>query len=151
MHRGFTLIEVLVAMAIAALALAVAVPQVRGTVDAVRVRTAAATLANELRAARAQAMRALEETVLRVDVDARSYRVGDRQQSLAVPSTTAIAITAARSEQESDVGGAIRFFPDGSSTGGRIMIGREPRPSYRIDVHWLTGKVTLTSGHEDPG
>jgi len=42
----------------------------------------------------------------------------------------------------------IRFFPDGSSTGGNIELSRKHR-EVRIDVDWLTGTVAM--GGEGPG
>jgi general secretion pathway protein H len=38
--------------------------------------------------------------------------------------------------------GAIRFFPDGGSTGGRITLAAGER-KYDVDVDWLTGRVTI--------
>ena len=43
---------------------------------------------------------------------------------------------------ESEARGAIRFFPDGSSTGGRITLSTD-RLAYLVDVDWLTGKIHL--------
>jgi general secretion pathway protein H len=39
--------------------------------------------------------------------------------------------------------GAIRFYPDGSSTGGRITV-TFGRTQYLVDVDWLTGRVSIT-------
>ena len=38
--------------------------------------------------------------------------------------------------------GAIRFYPDGSSTGGRITVASGER-KYLVDVDWLTGRVSI--------
>ena len=38
--------------------------------------------------------------------------------------------------------GKIRFFPDGSSNGGRVTVGVGER-GFEIDVDWLTGHVTI--------
>jgi len=37
---------------------------------------------------------------------------------------------------------AIRFFPDGSATGGRISLGTQDA-GWRVDVRWLTGEVSV--------
>ena len=43
------------------------------------------------------------------------------------------------------------FFPDGSSTGGRITL-RSEVSAYRVDVDWLTGQVRVHAGAVDePG
>jgi general secretion pathway protein H len=43
---------------------------------------------------------------------------------------------------QDEAAGSIRFFPDGSSTGGRVMIaaGNE---KLSVDVNWLTGRVSI--------
>ena len=38
--------------------------------------------------------------------------------------------------------GGIRFFPDGSSTGGRVTLSHGSR-QYFVDVDWLTGRVSV--------
>ena len=38
--------------------------------------------------------------------------------------------------------GAVLFFPDGGSTGGRITIVRDQR-RYDVRIDWLTGQVTV--------
>ncbi|TCV91049.1 hypothetical protein EC912_1171, partial [Luteibacter rhizovicinus] len=38
--------------------------------------------------------------------------------------------------------GRIRFFPDGSSTGGRVTLGRGTR-EWHVNVGWLTGAVSV--------
>ena len=38
--------------------------------------------------------------------------------------------------------GSIRFYPDGSSNGGRVTVGAGGR-AFAVDVDWLTGHVTI--------
>ena len=49
---------------------------------------------------------------------------------------------AAQSEVESARKGSIRFYADGSSTGGRITVSSGER-KYLVDVDWLTGRVSI--------
>ena len=37
---------------------------------------------------------------------------------------------------------SIRFFPDGSSTGGHISL-IEGKTEYRVNVDWLTGRIAI--------
>jgi general secretion pathway protein H len=37
---------------------------------------------------------------------------------------------------------AVRFFPEGTATGGRIVL-RNQRAAWQVDVQWLTGEVSL--------
>ena len=53
----------------------------------------------------------------------------------------------ANRERLSDHEGAIRFYPDGSSSGGRISLRHGARATV-IDVNWLTGKITSAERQE---
>ena len=55
----------------------------------------------------------------------------------------------ARSELEEEGIGRIRFFPDGSSTGGHIDLLRD-EALWRIEVMWLTGDAKLREGADAP-
>jgi general secretion pathway protein H len=46
-------------------------------------------------------------------------------------------------ERRTAVQSAIRFNPDGSSTGGRITVGDAVR-KIAVGVDWLTGRVSLS-------
>lgn len=50
--------------------------------------------------------------------------------------------TSAREDQANATTGRIRFFPDGSSTGGRITLKRGQR-EWHVNVAWLTGAVSV--------
>ena len=51
----------------------------------------------------------------------------------------------AQSEIVDDRRGAIRFYPDGSSTGGRVTVAAGER-RLLVDVDWLTGRVSIKEG-----
>jgi general secretion pathway protein H len=53
-----------------------------------------------------------------------------------------LKLLTAQTEVESDHRGSIRFYPDGSSTGGRITVSSGER-QYLVDVDWLTGRVAI--------
>ena len=38
--------------------------------------------------------------------------------------------------------GGVRFYPDGSSTGGRVLISRGGH-GYQVGVTWLTGRIAI--------
>ncbi len=56
---------------------------------------------------------------------------------------TEISFVSARQEQIDENTSAIRFFADGSSTGGRIVAQRKGK-QVQIIVDWLTGDVTVS-------
>jgi general secretion pathway protein H len=59
-----------------------------------------------------------------------------------LPEGSTAEITTAQSLVSDDDRGAIAFFPDGSSSGGRIRLGLDGHVR-RIDVEWLTGRIAL--------
>ncbi len=139
---GFTLIELLVVLAISALALAVVPPLFSRALPGVQLKAGARDLAAGLRAARARAVARHRPVALHLDLERREARVDGRPRAIHLRGDWPIRLTAAESELGDPARGAIRFFPDGSSTGGRIALG-EPGHGYRVDVDWLTGQVTL--------
>ena len=54
----------------------------------------------------------------------------------------AVRFTGAREAQARAGEGAILFFPDGGSTGGRVTLA-SGRAAWSVDVGWLTGEVRL--------
>ena len=135
---GFTLAELLVVIGIIALVLAgtlSAKPKAVATRVAVTARSVTATL----QLARAQAMSSNAETLFRIDVE--KGRFGLSSSMHALPRGMMAAVVVAETERAGDLG-AIRFYPDGQSSGGEIALTLEGR-SARIAVNWLTGEPRL--------
>ncbi len=140
--KGFTLLELLVVLAITGLVVALAPPMLPNVLDSLRVKQAARELSTALQLARGQAIARQDEVTLLLDVNERFYTIGKVSRQLTVPDDTYLVLTTATVEQVSEDSGRIRFFADGSSTGGRIEIRRAPH-QYIIDVNWLTGRVSI--------
>jgi len=136
------LVELLVVMVIAALLLSVIPPLFSAAVPGVQLKGAARELAAALRYARGRAVVGQQTAALLLDVEARQYRVTGRERIYALPKSLELELFAARSEQTTGNSGGIRFFPDGSSTGGRVTLKAGER-SYKVDVDWLTGRVRI--------
>ena len=121
-------------------AVAVSVSVTHGLASA-RVRAASSELAGALRATRAQAIVHSEERVFDVDTRSNSY-AGAKQRNVALPKGLKVSITSAKEDRPNDHTGRIRFFPDGSSTGGRITLTAGQR-EWHVNVSWLTGEVQV--------
>ena len=141
-HQGFTLLELLVVLAIITLILAIVPPMLGNVLASSHVKSATRELAAGLKYARSQAINRQEEMTLSLHVDGKYYVVGKKRKRLDVPNDTTMTLITARSEQLSTKEGAIRFFPDGSSTGGQIKI-KHASSEYIVDVNWLTGRVRI--------
>jgi general secretion pathway protein H len=141
-QRGFTLLEIVVVLAIAGIAYAVllAVPA-RGASIA-DLKGSARVLASGLRQAQSTAMATKRDALLTIDLDAREFQLPGEKESRKLPDNIELKLYTAQSEVVSDKRGSIRFYPDGSSTGGRITVASGER-KYLVDVEWLTGRVTI--------
>lgn len=147
-HRsaaGFTLIEmlaVIVLIAIAASVTAVALRgRARGQLDATAQRVAAG-----LRDTRTRAMATGKPQWFSVDLRARTFAAPGREPR-AWPNGATLKVTSAAEDVRQAGVARIRYFPDGSSSGGNIVLVDEHR-SVRVDVDWLTGAVTVDQRHE---
>lgn len=141
--RGFTLIELLVVLAIVAIVSTLAVPLVFNAMPGVALEGAAREVAAALRAGRGRAIAGNREVAFTLDVDSRRFAVsGPGAMRGTLGKDLDISFTTARSELADETTGVIRFFPDGSSTGGRISLARGER-EYHVDVDWLTGRISV--------
>ena len=138
---GFTLLEMLIMIAILALATAVAMPILARPSDGVRLQATARDLINALRLTRAMAIARNAEIALTIDIDKRTFAsAAIRTQSFGPDIAT--ELTFAKPEQTARSSGGFRFFPDGSSTGGDVHLRLRGRKT-NICVDWLTGEAQL--------
>lgn len=140
-NRGFTLIEVLVVVMVIGLAMAVVAGTMGTGMAGQQMRSASRDMVAALRHTRGQAIVKREAQVLSIDVEGRSYTAAGRATAT-LPKGLDLDVETARSEVSADGIASIRFFPDGSSTGGSIELSRGTAV-WRIEVNWLTGEVVL--------
>lgn len=125
------MLELLVVLLIAASAVALVMPQLPGARLPILLKGGARELAAALRASRSEAIARQREVAFTLDPATRA-----RLEPLTV-------------EIAGGADGAIRFFPDGSSSGGRIVLAAAGRTAS-VEVHWLTGKVAIAqSGRQE--
>lgn len=141
---GFSLLELLVVLVLMSVVAATVIPGLvaTGTTDT---QAAARTLAAGLRRARSQAIQHSHPQSLTLDVQRREFELSFENRARKLPPGIDLTLFTARSALESAERGAIRFFPDGGSTGGRITV-RGPNTETRVDVDWLTGRVSILAG-----
>ena len=113
-----------------------------------RLRAEAREVAAQLRYTRAQAIATGRAQRFTIDPAAHAWtapggRSGELTRQLAV------AFYGAREVQPRPGEGAILFFPDGASTGGRVQLSAK-RAALNVDVAWLTGEVTFERGEAVP-
>jgi general secretion pathway protein H len=105
------------------------------------VKAAAQLAASRLRDLRAAALSSGSERVAIIDVGARKIHFGDGGAPLPLARSIAVAFTGAEGEQRSESRMGVRFYPNGSSSGGTIRL-RSERQAYEVRINWLTGRVS---------
>jgi general secretion pathway protein H len=140
--RGVTLLELLIVMALMALLAGVVMPMFGGGVSTTELRSSARQIAAGLRSARSEALAQRRETFLVLDVAGKRFKVGQDPKEHKLPGGVELKLFTAQNDLVDASTGAIRFFPDGGSNGGRITIAAGTR-KYEVDVDWLTGRVAI--------
>jgi len=142
-YSGFTLIEVLVVLGILTLLLAIIPPSLPNVINSTKIKTATRDIAASLKITRSQAINQQREARLTLNVKNKLIHLGKQQKRLELPEGTELSLVTASTEQRSEDEGSILFFPDGSSTGGRIEVAYA-QDRFMIDVNWLTGKIKIS-------
>ncbi len=140
---GFTLIELLVVLLIMGVLITLAPAAFHRIAPGLEMKTAAREVAGVLRQARGQAIRDNRETAVLIDTEAKVYRLDQGARRHELSAALQVTLVTATSEQLDDTRGRIRFFPDGTSTGGRVTLSRDDR-KFDITVDWLTGLVAIS-------
>jgi general secretion pathway protein H len=136
---GFTLIEMLVVLTIVALMMAVVVPAINRGMS-VTANDVARDVQIGLRKARADAVTQQKSQAFVVDTQNREFQIRGRKTTRL---SEGIELTAKVAQSEAmDGKAAVRFYPDGSSTGGRIGVHQDDE-QILINIDWLTGRVSL--------
>ena len=137
---GFTLIEILVVLAILGVAMGLIIGRGPMRSRGLEARAAAGALAQTLRAARALAIVSDHDVAVAIDPPHHLFAIdGGARQSLAA--NLAITVPEAALHGPGQVR-LIRFSPDGSATGGQVVLGTG-RHRLGITVEWLTGRVSV--------
>jgi general secretion pathway protein H len=139
---GFTLIELLVVLFIMGLVIFLAPAAFQRAVPAMETKAAARAVAVAFREGRSVAIRDNREIPVIIDLDARTVRVGAGQYPTRLSRRLRLSLLTGRSELIGKSAGQIRFFPDGTSTGGRVTL-TAGGSRYNVVVDWLTGLAAI--------
>jgi general secretion pathway protein H len=140
---GFTLAELLVVLAILSLMVALALPVLDRAMPSLALKSTAGEIAVALRQARGQAIGSNVEVAVLVDLDGRQVSLGSREP-IVIDERYGISLFTGAEELVDRGAGRIRFYPDGTSTGGRISLWLDQR-RFDVTVDWITGDVEIKS------
>ena len=139
--QGFTLLELLVVIVLLSLMVVIVPPSLSRPANA-ELKMVTQNMVSALRYTRSLAIAKKQAATFDLDVNERLYRYPGRSNSQPFDESLRVKYTAARSEFLNDTTGSIRFYPDGSSTGGEIIISQDQR-QQKISISWITGKVSV--------
>jgi general secretion pathway protein H len=146
-EAGFSLLEIMIALAIMALAVSLVGVAFARSSAGFRFDAATQDLALSLREAQARALRSGREVSVSIDVDARRYQL-QQDSPVDLPSGAEVRVVSAGQVMGPDRRPVFTFSPDGGSSGGTITLTEQGR-SATIMVDWLTGSVGMADGGEN--
>lgn len=143
---GFSLIEVIAAMTVLALLAVAMSASLRTSRPAAQLARTGGTIATALKDARSSAVRTSRSVVVAIDLDKRLISRSDLPGGRPISIGDGMHLAAITAESETAQRGlvGIRFFPNGSSTGGAVSLTQRER-ALRIEVNWFTGHVETST------
>ncbi len=139
---GFTLIEILLTLVIAAAITAISATAYSRLSSSAALKATSQDILVTLRRARISAIAKSQEVAFSLDNEKRIYWVVGSQRQRLIDSSLNLQMFSAKGLGANKNISQIRFAPDGSSSGGEIKISNGKKV-YSIVVEWLSGKVEL--------
>jgi general secretion pathway protein H len=140
--RGFTLLELVLVLVIVASVSVFALRFANSGVSATEVKSSARQVAAALRFARSEALTKRKETGFTLALDRHEFKLTGDEKIVTINSDIELKLFTAEEYVQDQNTGTIQFFPDGSSSGGRVtLLVRDFK--LEVDVDWLTGRVVI--------
>ncbi len=140
-EAGFTLIEILVVLAILGIMLGVIVSHGPMRSPSLDLQAAANQVARALRDARSAAIAEDRPVAVAFEVAQRGFRNGGGPVQ-PLPAGVNLSVAAATGETLGARLAIIRFNEDGSSSGGQVGL-VEGTQRWRVSVNWITGRTSV--------
>jgi general secretion pathway protein H len=142
--KGFSLIEILVVMVFIAVIAGFVSSSMTKSLKKTKLRAVSKNLVSAIRYTRGQAVVKHEQKTISFNVKDKTYKA-PRKKTVHIPDEIDINVFTADSEVADETTGAIRFFSDGSSTGGWVKL-TYGNKIWKINVNWLTGEISMVEG-----
>ena len=143
-HRqaGFTVIELIAVFAVLVIVSGVIISAIPDRRSASNLKAVALQITEKLQDARADAINRQKQNIVIFDAGRHIVNLGHNRQALRLDRDISIRLEMADSERRAARVSGIRFFPNGSSTGGTLLLKRNGQ-TFEIRVNWLNGRVML--------
>lgn len=128
-------------LAIMGLALILAMPMLDRVLPGLELRTGTRNLVSALQEARARSIG--RNAVVTVVVDQEGFLKVDGTVAVRAAARLRILNVMRTGQSSANAVDGIRFFPDGTSTGGHLMLALGDRRKHVL-VDWLTGAVSIS-------
>lgn len=123
------------------LALLVA-PRFGALTPGLQLRAGAEELRSDFRRVRSIALGENRESTLTIDSAARTWSGAGGKVGGRLPETVGLTLVVARQEQRGETAGGVRFYPDGTSTGGTVTLVQADRRLV-LSIDWFDGHVSI--------
>lgn len=147
---GFTLLEILLALTIVGLVMGLTTVNLRAPSESSLLKAETRKLVAELRAVRAKALSDSRIYAIQATEEGHGYTILPTGELAELPEGFSLVISQGASAAQQGVVSAapmIRFYPDGSTNGGRIALATE-NLTRSLDVNWMTGEISLAQEPE---
>jgi general secretion pathway protein H len=156
---GFTLIELLVVLTIAGILATLVRPMFAAVLPGTQLKADIRLLLADLRASRSLAIGSGRPATLTLCSASKRYLASGADVTQLAHNTDVIvtglaevtpALDSICDAAVDDAEYRVTFYPDGSSNGARILLGR-PNLAYAINIDWLTGQALISEAtHASP-
>ncbi|MEO8101066.1 MAG: GspH/FimT family pseudopilin [Betaproteobacteria bacterium] len=149
-QQGYSLLEVIVVIVIMGLSYTLLPKMVFSGVSGAELRSNVRAVATGLRLTRDAAINTRREAVMTLDLESREFTVQNDVKVHKLHDKLDVKLYTSQADLITDKVGSIRFYPDGSSNGGRVTVSAGGR-AFEVDVDWLTGRVSIKDGPAGDG
>jgi general secretion pathway protein H len=145
--RGFSLVEITIAVAILAALTGQAATSLMPATDRMRLRAEVREIVALMGDARTRAITTRQVGVIELDAGSARIFYGEPALVRQLPTMMSLRVTG---EEGSRNRQRIVFYPEGSASGGAFEIADRNR-SIVVRVDWLTGRISVDEGRANAG
>jgi general secretion pathway protein H len=143
-RSGYTLLEMTIVLVIAALVFGIGALGFSALKARATPRRLAEEIVDLVDAARIGARRDQATRSVIIDLEAKTAFATDGRLRIRIPSDYSVSVVAGREVSADANVPEIRFLPDGTSSGGEIVVSDPSGAQARIDISWLSGLARIS-------